>query len=155
MSRIFISPDLCKENSIVCARRIYRSHGYGIRFCWRTFHFNSNLWSQPVVIIRIWVATQILIITIYRHSFCLTWSDWKFAWWTCLIFFWLCHRFSYPTPAKMLFYFKNCSDLLWEKIVFVIEKILLKFEAEGQEFAKFLRSLKQFIQTVKGQNNFW
>ena len=32
---------------------------------------------------------------------------------------------------------------------------LLKFEAEGQEFAKFLRSLEQFIQTVKGQNIFW
>jgi hypothetical protein len=31
----------------------------------------------------------------------------------------------------------------------------LKFEAEGQEFAKCLRSLEQFIQTVKGQNNFW
>ena len=31
---------------------------------------------------------------------------------------------------------------------------LLKFEAEGQEFAKFLRSLEQFIQTVKVQNNF-
>ena len=29
---------------------------------------------------------------------------------------------------------------------------LLQFEAE---FAKILRSLKQFIQTVKGQNNFW
>ena len=32
---------------------------------------------------------------------------------------------------------------------------LLKFEAEGGEFAKFLRSLEQFIQTVKVQNNFW
>ena len=32
---------------------------------------------------------------------------------------------------------------------------LLKFEVEGQEFAKFLRSLEQFIQTVKGQNNIW
>ena len=32
---------------------------------------------------------------------------------------------------------------------------LLKFEAEDQEFAKFLRSLEQFIQTVKGQNIFW
>ena len=31
----------------------------------------------------------------------------------------------------------------------------LKFEAERQEFSKFLRSLEQFIQTVKGQNNFW
>ena len=34
-------------------------------------------------------------------------------------------------------------------------KNLLKFEAEGREFAKILRSLEQFIQTVKGQNNFW
>ena len=32
---------------------------------------------------------------------------------------------------------------------------LLEFEAEGREFAKFLRSLEQFIQTVQGQNNFW
>ena len=31
---------------------------------------------------------------------------------------------------------------------------LLKFEAEGQEFAKILRSLEQFIQPVKGQTNF-
>ena len=32
---------------------------------------------------------------------------------------------------------------------------LLKFEAEGREFAKILRSLEQIIQTVKGQNDFW
>ena len=31
----------------------------------------------------------------------------------------------------------------------------LKFEAEDWDFAKNLRSLEQFIQTVKGQNNFW
>ena len=31
---------------------------------------------------------------------------------------------------------------------------LLKFEAEGREFAKISRSLEQFIQTVKRQNNF-
>ena len=41
---------------------------------------------------------------------------------------------------------KNCSS---ER-----EKIL-KFEAEGREFAKYLTSLEQFIQTIKGQNNFW
>ena len=35
------------------------------------------------------------------------------------------------------------------------QKELLKFEAEGREFAKILRSLEQFIQTVKRQNNFW
>jgi hypothetical protein len=31
----------------------------------------------------------------------------------------------------------------------------LKFKAKGIEFAKMLRLLEQFIQTVKGQNNFW
>ena len=40
---------------------------------------------------------------------------------------------------------KNCSS--------DCEK-LLKIEAEGQEFAKFLRLLQQFIQTINGQNNF-
>ena len=41
---------------------------------------------------------------------------------------------------------KNCSS---------DREKLLKFEAEGREFTKLLRSLEQFIQTVKGQNNFW
>ena len=41
---------------------------------------------------------------------------------------------------------KNCSG---------DREKLLKFEAEGREFSKILRSLEQFIQTVKGQNNFW
>ena len=40
---------------------------------------------------------------------------------------------------------KNCSS---------DREKLLKFEAEGREFSKILRSLEQFIQTVKGQNNF-
>ena len=42
----------------------------------------------------------------------------------------------------------------WEKMVLVIEKNL-KFEAEGREFEKLLRSLEQFIQTVEGENIFW
>ena len=36
---------------------------------------------------------------------------------------------------------KNCSS---------DREKLLKFEAEGREFAKVLRSLEQFVQTVKG-----
>ena len=41
---------------------------------------------------------------------------------------------------------KNCSSDREE---------FLKFEAEGQVFEIFLRSLEQFILTVKVQNNFW
>ena len=49
-------------------------------------------------------------------------------------------KLFWPTGRK-----KISSD--WEK--------LLKLETESQEFAKFLRSLEFFFQTVKGQNNFW
>ena len=42
----------------------------------------------------------------------------------------------------------------------MIETKISKFEAEGRELqtgelANLLRSLEQFAQTVKGQNNFW
>ena len=49
---------------------------------------------------------------------------------------------------KMVFCYQNC-----EKKCSSDREKLLKFEAEGQEFEIFLRSLEQFIQTVKGQNN--
>ena len=41
-----------------------------------------------------------------------------------------------------------------KKSVLVTKKKVLKFEAEGREFATFLRSLEQFIQTVKGRTIF-
>jgi hypothetical protein len=46
----------------------------------------------------------------------------------------------------MVFCYQNCSS---------DREKLLKFEAEGREFAKILRSQEQFIQTAKGQNKFW
>ena len=41
---------------------------------------------------------------------------------------------------------KNCSS---------DQEKNLKFEAEGQDFAKILRSTEQFIQKEQCQNNFW
>ena len=55
----------------------------------------------------------------------------------------------------MVFCYQNCSVQLWEKICSSDRENYKKFEAEGQEFANLLRSLEQFIQTVKGQNNSW
>ena len=43
---------------------------------------------------------------------------------------------------------------MWKKKCSSDREKLLKFKAEGQEFAKFLRPLEQFIQAVKGQYNF-
>ena len=54
-------------------------------------------------------------------------------------------RFTFETNSTGQWYFVNCST---------DRETLMKFAAEGREFAKFLRSLEQFIQTVKGQNNF-
>ena len=50
----------------------------------------------------------------------------------------------------MVFCYQNCSVLLWEKNVLVIEKNVWKIEADGQEFAKIVRSIEQFIQTARG-----
>ena len=52
-------------------------------------------------------------------------------------------------------YFVTKNVLIYCEKNFPIDREkLLKFEAEGRKFAKVLRSLEQFIQTVKGQNNF-
>ena len=59
-------------------------------------------------------------------------------------------NFSFSTlkiaSRKIVFCYQNCSS---------DQENLLKFEAEGRELAKFLRSLEQFTQTVKGLNKFW
>ena len=58
----------------------------------------------------------------------------------------------------MVFCYQNCSDLLLatvRKNCSSDREKLLKLKAEGRGFSKFLRSLGQFIQTVKDQNKFW
>ena len=50
---------------------------------------------------------------------------------------------------EIVFCYQNCSDLPWEKIVLVIKK---NFKMRGW---RPMRWLEQFVQTVKGQNNFW
>ena len=46
--------------------------------------------------------------------------------------------------------FKNCSGVLSEnKIVLVFQKDFFKINGQVGEFPKFLRSLAQFIRTVK------
>ena len=46
----------------------------------------------------------------------------------------------------MVFCYQDCSS---------DPEKLLKFEAEGREYAKCLRTLGQLIQPVIGKNNFW
>ena len=53
-------------------------------------------------------------------------------------------EFANTKQKWYVFRYQNCSYLLWEKIVLVIEKNfwISLFEAEGWEFAKILRLLK-------------
>ena len=61
---------------------------------------------------------------------------------------------KFQTCHSMVFCFENCSDLFWEKKS-CDQKNFCKLEVRGREFENSLRSLEQYIQTVKGQNNFW
>ena len=47
----------------------------------------------------------------------------------------------------MVFCYQNCSDRIVRRNCSSDCATLLKLEAEGQEFEKFLRPLEQFIQT--------
>ena len=47
--------------------------------------------------------------------------------------------------SDMVFQFQNCFDLLWGKKCSSDRDKLSKFEAEGQEFAKVLGSLRTTI----------
>ena len=66
---------------------------------------------------------------------------------------------SMTQGTSMFFLSKFCISLTWfNLLVFILFPKLFwlwKFEAEGWESAKCLRSLEQFIQTVKGLSNFW
>ena len=73
----------------------------------------------------------------------------------------LCHQFVSTQCMgpkflqEMVFYYQNCFEPTVRKNCFSDREKLLKFEDEGQEFARFLKSLEQFIQAVKGQKIFW
>ena len=54
----------------------------------------------------------------------------------------------FSPSAEMVFCYQNCSDLLWEKIVLVIER-LLKFKAEGREFEFFCDHLNNLFKQWK------
>ena len=64
----------------------------------------------------------------------------------------------YPDPkdeSRKLYFVSKIVLIYCEKNCSSNQEKKLKFEAEGQEFAKNLRSLEQFLRTVKGQKNFW
>ena len=88
-----------------------------------------------------WNVNFALFFKVCEHS-----ERWHlFYMWVCFLETFLHSGGKYGILLSKLFWTakrKNCSSDREKK-------------AESQEFAKFLRSLEQFIQKVKGQNNFW
>ena len=74
-----------------------------------------------------WLSNQWVMINFWNWVCC--WSKWYFV-----------------SKIALIYCEINCSS---------DQEKHLRFEAEGWEFAKFLRSLDQFIKTVEGWNNFW
>ena len=62
---------------------------------------------------------------------------------------------NWQVPAKKWYFVTKIVLTYFEKYCPIDREKLLKFEAEGREFAKNFRSLEQFIQTVKGRSNFF
>jgi hypothetical protein len=56
--------------------------------------------------------------------------------------------------AKLYFVTKIVLDQLCDFFISCDREKHLKYQTEGREVAKFLRSLEQFIRTVIGQYNF-
>ena len=82
---------------------------------------------------------------------------------THLFFFLICHGIFLLITIFTKKYIRQRNGILLPKLFWTAvrkncfnnREKLLKFKAEGQELAKCLGSLEWFIQTVKGQNNFW
>ena len=89
-----------------------------------------------ILVIVIFISGNCLSLALQQRSEC---ADFKESF-GGILYGILLPKLFWPTVRK------NCSS---------DREKLLKFEAEGREFSKFLRSLEQFIRTVKGQNNFW
>ena len=106
------------------------------------------------LLIRVIIAFYEILKPTYNMKECLEAKkqtiQWGFSRWFDEVFF--CFFSSFPFENDILL-----PKLFWptvRKKCFSDREKLLKFEVEGREFAKFLRSLEQFIQTMRGQNNF-
>ena len=76
-------------------------------------------------------------------------NTWFTGFFTVLIA--LAHGVPFRTKVRMILWYQHFSDLQQKNYSSDWEK-LLKFKAEGQEFANILRSLNQFIRLAKSQN---
>ena len=57
--------------------------------------------------------------------------------------------------SQIWYFVSKIERTFCKKLFSSFQETLLIFKAEGRELPKLLRPMEQFIQTMKGQNNFW
>ena len=112
---------------------------------WICIHYTLNF-LRKIPLLKLWGQFNNMYFIFIEID------SWKFL---CTIDLEKLQRLARSTTLEMVFSFQNCSDLQWEKKCCSDWEKVLKLEAECCEFANFLRSLEQFIGTVKRQNSFW
>ena len=139
---------ICKSNPLTCNNLSFKNSNFASGLIGNCLLDNFSSWQLP------WKIGWHLSTTAAWREKCLIYWFWLYKVVKDYFFFQIFVAFSeylnlngillpklfWPTVRK------NCSS---------DREKLFKFKTEGQEFAKFLKSLEQFIQTVKGQNNFW
>ena len=85
-----------------------------------------------------------MIIALFHRSYSIEWRWCNLKCWSKNVVL---------NEVELVFCYQNCSDLLCEKIVLVIEKNFWNLRLKAEKFAKTLRSIGKFIHTMKGQTN--
>ena len=143
--------------------------GVWVMICWNLTHLNSNEVAFKTYFPPFFAFTEyfhsmcfsssfLLIFTSFLITFCIQYLEGVFLLTLALVLF-ICSRLKeYVNRIRI---FRNgiwLAKLFWltvRKNCSSDREKLLKFETEGWEFANYLRSLEQFIETMKGQNSFW
>ena len=123
--------------------------------------FALNFYSQilsAIAALEIWHSFYLLkqtesISSAWLGSWLLNITIWQLFLMVCCLSLLINIQFSKEIKSM-----KHVTYLFRHTVIkncYIDQEKCLKFEAEGREFVKLLRSLEQCIQTVKGQNNFW
>ena len=93
---------------------------------WIVYCFLSSFWKEIQETTRVDITRKDRRVCIYKYKV-----------------FWRNRLLQYQS---LVFFYQNCSSTVRKNCSSGWEK-LLKFKAKGREFAKILRSLKQFVRT--------
>ena len=103
--------------------------GRGSKNCW---FWDDIVYGRPLY--AVWKSLDVLLLS--QTVYCLRLYGWMLINKKAL-FWYLDWFFSSWNEEEMVFCYQNCSDLLWEKIVLVIEKNFWNSRLKAENFQNF------------------